>query len=137
MDQKKKILVVDDEPAVASLMTFLLTRAGYNVENAFTGRTGMDLGTTRKYDLILLDVELPGINGLDICQELKRRWIAYQTPIIMLSGNHLEERRAKAMAVGASDFIAKPFIVDDFLERVAYYIALTPTNGNPTTTEAV
>jgi two-component system, OmpR family, alkaline phosphatase synthesis response regulator PhoP len=120
-EEKKRILVVEDEPAVAALMTFLLSRVGYEVENAFTGRAGLEIAITRKFDLITLDVDLPGINGFDICRELKQRWIAWKTPIIFLSGNDLEERRAKALELGASDFIAKPFIVADFLDRVELY----------------
>jgi DNA-binding response OmpR family regulator len=103
-------------------MTLLLTRAGYDVQTAFAGQAGMELATTRKFDLIVLDADLPGISGFDLCRELKQRWISRQTPIILLSENDLEERRAKAFELGAVDFIAKPFIADDFLERVALYI---------------
>jgi two-component system alkaline phosphatase synthesis response regulator PhoP len=121
MTSKAKILVVEDEPAIAGLMTFLLTREGYDVQTVFAGGAGMELAITRQFDLILLDVELPGINGFDLCQELKQRWISRHTPIVLLSGNDLEERRLKAMELGAVGFIAKPFITADFLERVAFY----------------
>jgi|GEM_PF-995029 len=121
MSEKKKILVVEDEPSVAALMTFLLARAGYDVETAVNGRRGLELATGQKFDLITLDVDLPGVNGFDICRDLKQRWISHRTPIIFLSGNHLEERRTLALELGAVDFIAKPFIVDDFLERVELY----------------
>ena len=134
MNQKIRILVVEDEPAVATFMTFLLSRAGYEVENAFNGMRGMELGTTQRFNLILLDVDLPGINGFDICRELKQRWICHNTPIIFLSGNALEERRALALELGAADFIAKPFIVDDFLERVEQHASPTETSGTATIT---
>ena len=114
----EKILVVEDEVTVAAFMTFLLTRAGYDVQTAFTGKAGMELATTRKFSLILLDVDLPGISGFDLCSELKQRWISRQTPIILLSGDDLEERRAKALELGAVDFIAKPFDADNFISRV-------------------
>lgn len=134
MSEKKKILLVEDEPAVASLMTFLLARDGYEVENACTGKQGMELGTTRKFDLILLDVDLPGINGFDICRELKQRHISHLTPLIFLSGNDIEERRTKALELGAVDFIAKPFVVADFMKRVALYIAPVEMSGETTNT---
>ncbi len=134
MSEKIKILVVEDEPAVAALITFLLSRVGYDVETAFTGRRGLELATTRKFDLITLDVDLPGMNGFDICRELKQRWISHRTPIIFLSGNALEERRAMALELGAVDFIAKPFIVDDFMERVALHISVAETSGTATAT---
>ena len=121
MSEKKKILVVEDEPSVATLMTFLLARAGYDVETALTGRRGLELATTQKFNLITLDVDLPDMKGFEICRELKQRWISHRTPIVFLSGNYLEERRTLAMEIGAVDFIAKPFIVDDFLERVELY----------------
>ncbi len=129
---KKKILVVEDEPAVASLITFLLARAGYEVENAFNGTRGLELGTTQKFNLILLDVDLPGINGFDICRELKQRWICHCTPIVFLSGNALEKRRTKALELGAADFIPKPFIVEDFMERIALHISSAETSGTAT-----
>lgn len=134
MSRRQKILVVDDEPVVASLMTFLLSRAGYDVETALNGRRGLELATTQKFDLILMDVDLPGINGFDLCRELKQRHIAYRTPVIFLSGNAVEERRAMAMELGAVDFIAKPFIVDDFMERVALYISPAETSETTTAT---
>jgi DNA-binding response OmpR family regulator len=83
----------------------------------------MELATTRKFDLITLDVDLPGINGFEVCRELKQRWISHRTPIIFLSGNAIEERRAMAFEFGAVDFIGKPFLVEDFLERIASYIS--------------
>jgi DNA-binding response OmpR family regulator len=135
MKRKIKILVVEDEPAVASLMTFLLSRAGYDVETALTGRRGLELAASQKFDLITMDVDLPGINGFDICRELKQRWISYRTPIIFLSGNALEERRAQALELGAVDFIAKPFIIDDFLERVELHASPAQASGTTTTTE--
>lgn len=134
MREKKKILVVEDEPAVASLMTFLLARAGYEVENAFNGTRGLELGTTQRFNLILLDVDLPDMKGFEICRELKQRWICHHTPIIFLSGNAIEERRAKALELGAEDFIAKPFIVDDFMERIAFHISSAETSGTVTAT---
>lgn len=120
VSEEIKVLVVDDDTAVAMMMTYLLSREGCEVEVAFTGRAGMELATTRKFDLILLDVDLgsPSLNGFDICLELKQRHISYRTPIIILSGNGIEERREKAFEVGAADFIAKPFEASDFISHV-------------------
>ena len=120
MKTKIKILVVEDDTAVAMMMTYLLSQAGFDVEPALTGQKGMELATTRKFDLILSDVDLgvPELTGFDICRELKQRHISYRTPIILLSGNGTEERRAKAFEFGAADFIEKPFGVSDFISRV-------------------
>lgn len=126
MSQRQKILVVEDEPAVASLMTFLLSRAGYDVETALNGRRGLELATQQVFNLITLDVDLPDIKGFEICRELKQRHISHKTPVIFLSGNHLEERRAMAMELGAVDFIAKPFIVEDLLSRIQFHAGQEP-----------
>lgn len=120
MSEKIKILVVEDDTAVAMMVTYLLSQAGFDVEPATTGRKGLELATTRKFDLILSDVDLgePELTGFDICQELKQRHISYRTPIILLSGNGTEERRAKAFEIGAADFIEKPFKASDFVSRI-------------------
>jgi DNA-binding response OmpR family regulator len=94
----------------------------------------LELATSQKFALITLAVDLPGINGFDICRELKQRWISHRTPIIFFSGNKLAERRVMALELGAVDFIAKPFIVDDFLERVELHASTTETSGTATTT---
>lgn len=120
MSEKIKILVVEDDTAVAMMVTYLLSQAGFDVEPATTGRKGLELATTRKFDLILSDVDLgdPELTGFNICQELKQRHISYRTPIILLSGNGTEERRAKAFEIGAADFIEKPFKASDFVSRI-------------------
>lgn len=118
MREAIKVLVVEHNTAVAMMMTYLLSDAGLDVEPAVTGQKGMELATTRKYDVIVLDIDLPDNNGFDICRELKQRHISYRTPIIFLSGNGIEERRAKAFELGAADFIEKPFEANDFVCRV-------------------
>ena len=124
MAYKFKILVVDDDMAVAMMMTYLLSQAGCDAEVALTGQKGMELATTRKFDLILLDVDLgsANLNGFDICLELKQRHISYQTPIIFLSGNGTEERRTKALELGAADFTEKPFQANDFLAQISTFV---------------
>jgi DNA-binding response OmpR family regulator len=120
MSEKIKVLLVEDDTAVAMMMAYLLSREGFEVKPAFTGKTGMELATSRKFDLILSDVDLdtPNLSGFDICRELKQRHISYRTPIVLLSGNGTEERRMKAIELGAADFIAKPFEASDFVSRI-------------------
>lgn len=120
MSEKIKVLVVEDDTAVAMMMTHVLSQAGFDVEPTTNGRRGLELATTQKFDLILSDVDLgvPKLTGFDICRELKQRHISYRTPIILLSGNGTEERRAKALDLGAADFIEKPFRASDFISRI-------------------
>jgi two-component system alkaline phosphatase synthesis response regulator PhoP len=127
MNEKIKVLVVEDDTAVAMMMTYLLSQAGFDVETAITGQKGMELATMQKFNLILSDVDLgePELTGFNICQELKQRHISYHTPIILLSGNGTEERRTKALEVGAADFIEKPFQANDFLARISTFVKET------------
>jgi DNA-binding response OmpR family regulator len=125
MANKAKILVVEDEAAVAGLMSLLLMRAGYDVQTAFTGQAGMELATTRKFDLIMLDINLPGLNGLELCRELKQRHLSNRTPIVFVTGNTAKEDRQKAFDLGAADFIEKPFDARDFLSRIPSFMEVT------------
>lgn len=118
MSKKAKVLVMDSQVPTAMLMVYLLTRAGFDVTTAHHGHKGFELATENKFDLIALDVDLPGLNGFDICNELKQRHISYQTPIIFVSGRTSNETRQRAFALGAADFIKKPFAAEDFLSRM-------------------
>jgi DNA-binding response OmpR family regulator len=120
---KATILVVEDDTAVAGLISEFLSAAGAAVEMVHSGRSCMPVATARKFDLILLDIDLPDISGFEICRELKQRHIACRTPIVFMSGNVSTERRQMAFELGALDFIAKPFQMDDFLERIASYFS--------------
>lgn len=121
MSDKKKILVVEDEMSVALMMTFLLARAGCDVTTAHNGKNAMELATSCKFDLIMLEVDLPDINGFEICRELKQRHISYRTPIIFLTGRPHEEERQRAFELGAVDYLEKPFKMSDFISRIAPY----------------
>ena len=118
MSDKIKILVVEDEVSAASLMTYLLTRAGYDVQVAFRGYQALELAQREKFSLITLDVDMPGMNGFEICRELRPREFSSQTPIVFVSGPGDEASRQKVFALGASDFIEKPFPADDFICRI-------------------
>lgn len=118
MSSKAKILVVEDEPGAAALMTFLLTRADCDVKTVFNGRNGLEVAKSEKFDLIILDVYLPAINGLEICGELKQRHISRRTPICFVSGRPTMENIQRAFELGAADFIEKPFGASDFVSRI-------------------
>ncbi len=104
---------------VAMMMVFLLHRAGCDVQVAANGHAGMKLATQEKFDLITLDVDLPDVNGFEICRELKQRHISYRTPIVFVSGRTDEESRHRARELGAADFIEKPFQADDLISRIS------------------
>jgi DNA-binding response OmpR family regulator len=109
------ILVVDDEPAVTDLLAYNLRKANYQVRVAADGREALRLARETRPDLILLDVMIPEIDGLDVCRELRR---AGQVPIIMLTALGEETDRVVGLEIGADDYIAKPFGMRELLARV-------------------
>jgi DNA-binding response OmpR family regulator len=110
-----RILVVDDEPAVTDLLAYNLRKAHYDVLIAADGRTALRLARESAPDLILLDLMLPEVDGLDVCRELRR---ASQVPIIMLTARGEEVDRVVGLELGADDYVCKPFSVRELMARV-------------------
>lgn len=111
----QKILVVDDEPAVTNLLVYNLRKAGYEVLTAADGRGALDLAFGSHPDLILLDLMLPGVDGLDVCRELRK---AGDVPIIMVTALGEEIDRVVGLELGADDYLTKPFSVRELLARI-------------------
>jgi DNA-binding response OmpR family regulator len=121
MDRKTKILIVEDEAALADLMVLALNRAGHEAETVNSGKRAMKLATQNRFDLITLDIKLPDTSGFEVCRELKQRHISYKTPIIFISGSHAPEDIAESKKCGAVDYIVKPFDITEFIHKVVYY----------------
>lgn len=117
MMDRIKILIVEDEMPVAMMMAYLLTQAGCEVQTAWNAERGMRLAQTRGFDLITLDVNLPGISGFEICRRLKENPF-FQTPIVFVSGQPCEQDVQQGLELGAADYIIKPFEVTDFIFRI-------------------
>ena len=115
---KPRILVVEDQPDVLRTMLYLLKRVGCETTGAQTGAEAMRLASTGKFDLITLDIDLPGGSGFEIFARLKKlpRW--QNTPVVFVSGRPYEEDQQRARELGAVDFILKPFEVKDFVSRI-------------------
>ena len=111
-----RILVVEDDKRLAVALRRGLEAEGFAVDVAATGTDGHWMATTTDYDLILLDIMLPGINGLRLCADLRGRGIA--TPILMLTAKDGELDEAEALDTGADDFLSKPFSYTVLLARV-------------------
>jgi CheY-like chemotaxis protein len=124
MTAKAKILVVDDQMAVATMMVFLLTRAGCEVQSALGVKKALQLAQTEAFDLITLDIDMPGVNGFELFQCLKQIPHLRETPILFVSGNATIENQQRALDLGAADFIEKPFDALNFASRL-----LTHVNG--------
>ncbi|MCI8567422.1 MAG: response regulator transcription factor [Lachnospiraceae bacterium] len=109
-----RILIVEDEEAISTLIRLNLARAGYQCETAFDGVEAANLMQERSYDLVLLDVMLPGINGYEVLEYAK----ALGIPVIFLTAMGETEQKVKGLMAGAEDYIAKPFELTELLARV-------------------
>ena len=110
-----RVLVVDDEPQIRRVLRVGLTAHGYEVHLAASGEEALDLAATAPLDLILLDLMLPQLSGLEVCKEL-RQWS--QVPIIVLSALGQERDKVQALDLGADDYLTKPFGMEELLARV-------------------
>jgi DNA-binding response OmpR family regulator len=110
-----RILVVDDEPAVTDLLAYNLRKAHYDVLTAADGRAALHLAQQSKPDLILLDLMIPEVDGLDVCRELRK---SSSVPIIMITARGEEVDRVVGLEIGADDYVTKPFSVRELMARV-------------------
>ena len=121
-----RLLIVEDEQGMAEGLQGLLEKQGYATDLAFDGDSGLDNGLTGLYDLIILDIMLPGRDGLSVLQELRRDGV--ETPVLMLTARSSVADRIQGLDHGADDYLTKPFDTGEFLARVR---ALTRRNGVP------
>ncbi len=111
----KKILLVEDEMHIARFVELELQHEGYDVTVAFEGREGLSLATTDAFDVLLLDVMLPGINGIEICRRIRTQ---SQVPIILITARDAVMDRVAGLDAGADDYIVKPFAIEELLARI-------------------
>jgi len=109
------ILVVDDEPQIRRVMRSTLSSQGYVITEAKTGEEALELMRKERPDLILLDVNMPGMGGLETCREIRR---ASDAPIIMLTVRNAERDKVAALDAGADDYVVKPFGIEELLARI-------------------
>ncbi len=119
------ILVVEDEPSLQETLVYNLQKQGYTVESAGDGRTALDTARRVRPDLMLLDIMLPGINGVDVCKTLRRE--NFQAPIIMLTARDDEIDRVVGLEIGADDYVTKPFSMRELVARVKAQLRRTET----------
>jgi two-component system phosphate regulon response regulator PhoB len=118
MVEKKTVLVVEDEEDILALLHFNLVKAGYHVECAADGEEGLRKLEEKQPDLMLLDLMLPGIGGLDICRMLRSDDKTANLPIIMLTARGEEADIVKGLEMGADDYMTKPFSIKVLLARI-------------------
>lgn len=118
-------LLVDDEPELVALVQRGLVEEGYAVDVALTGEEALELLSATRYDVLVLDIALPGINGFDLCRRLREAGIA--TPILILTALDGAEDKITGLASGANEYLTKPF---SFAELLGHLRSLTST-GSP------
>jgi|SRR3989339_173175 len=113
-----KILIIDDDSSVVELLKINLESSGYQVNYIYDGKTALEIIEKEKYDLIILDIMLPEVNGYRICQYLRRKRTNFFTPIIILSAKDKLFDKMKGLRLGADDYISKPFDVQELVIKV-------------------
>ena len=110
-----KILLVEDEEKLARFIELELNHEGYSVTKAFTGREGYELAVSDKFDLVLLDIMLPELNGMEVLRRLRR---TSKVPVIMLTARDETMDKVAGLDQGADDYITKPFAIEELLARI-------------------
>jgi two-component system copper resistance phosphate regulon response regulator CusR len=115
-EQNMRVLVIEDERKVAGFLARALRENAYAVDVADTGEKGLECALDNAYDLVLLDIRLPGLSGVEVCQRLRTEGM--QIPILMLTARSLVEQRVEGLDAGADDYLTKPFALAELLARV-------------------
>lgn len=134
---KKKILVVDDEKLIVKGIRFSLEQEGYQIDSAYDGEEALNLAKSNDYDLIILDVMLPKIDGLNVCQQIRG---FSSVPIIMLTAKGEDMDKILGLEFGADDYMTKPFNILELKARIKAIIRrtnFTSTDGSPDTKKEI
>ncbi len=129
-----RILLVDDEQSVQTLLSYPLRKDGYHVTSALDGREALERFEEGRFDLVILDLMLPKLDGVEVCRQLRRH---SQVPIIMLTAKGSETDKVAGLEVGADDYITKPFSLREFRSRVKAALRRSRMVGKPPEEEPI
>lgn len=115
---KEKILIVEDEKDIVKMLEYNLKKEGFRVITAYDGEDAIDLATREHPDIVLLDLMLPGMDGLEVCKSLKAQNKSKDIPIIMLTAKSQEADKVLGLELGADDYVTKPFSPRELLARI-------------------
>lgn len=115
MEAKKKILIVEDEKNIAQVLQYNIIKSGYDAEIAGDGGVGLVRALSGEFDLILLDIMLPVMNGFEVCEQIRQR---SQVPIIFVTAREEEKDKILGLDTGADDYVTKPFSFKELLSRI-------------------
>ncbi|SFH47759.1 response regulator transcription factor [Modicisalibacter xianhensis] len=113
-----RILIVDDEPNIVLSLEYLMQRSGFEVDTANDGSQALQALQTQPPDLVLLDISLPDISGFDVLRQLRQTSSMRTLPVIMLTAHGREVEREKGLALGADDYVTKPFSTQELVAKV-------------------
>ena len=122
----KEILIIEDDPEIVKILEIHLTDLIYNTSHAGDGAQGLEMALDRDFDLILLDLTLPTMDGIEVCKQLRAK---KNTPIIMLTARTEEIDRVLGLEIGADDYMSKPFSIRELLARIKAVIRRTDRTG--------
>jgi phosphate regulon transcriptional regulator PhoB len=125
-----KILIVDDEPDIVELLSYNLEKEKFSIVKAYDGEAALGLVRSEKPDLMILDLMLPKMNGLDVCKAVRRNPETANLPIIMLTAKGEEIDKIIGLEIGADDYITKPFSVKELIARVRALLRRLHDNDN-------
>jgi two-component system KDP operon response regulator KdpE len=123
-----RILVVDDDPQIRRVMRVTLTGQGYEVDDAKTGETALEKLRDERFDLVLLDMNMPGMGGIETCRAIRSH---SEIAIIMLTVRDTEADKVEALDAGADDYVTKPYNAPEFLARIRANLRRTPWTQGP------
>ena len=115
---QKRVLVVEDDAAIRELITLHLNLEGYGAVPSFDGAEALRLARAERFDLIVLDVMLPGLDGISVCAAIRRESANVDTPVLMLTARREESDKVLGLETGADDYLTKPFGIREFVARV-------------------
>jgi DNA-binding response OmpR family regulator len=132
MISQKSILIIEDEENIAQALKYNLTREGFRVFHALDGLSGIQLAESENLDLLVLDIMLPGIDGLDVCRQIRK---TSTLPIIMLTAKVEEIDRIIGLEIGADDYVTKPFSMPELIARIKALLRRSSTTDQVKSTE--
>src|SRR5579864_3967733 len=132
--QQNSVLVVDDEAALRKTLRTSLTASGFAVEEARSGEEALHSVQQHRFDLVLLDINMPGISGIDACRRI--RGISPQAGIVMITVRDLEDDKVRALEAGADDYVTKPFKLRELTARLRAVLRRIQPHGNEDTARA-
>lgn len=126
-EQDARILVVDDEPSITEFVSYNLKKEGYSVDVAADGNAALELAQRNPYDLVILDVMLPGMDGYEVCRRIRA---TNSMPVLFLSARDTELDKVVGLEIGGDDYLAKPFGVRELQARIKALLRRTPHSGD-------